>query len=429
MKACVFVGPTLPLAEARTELEAVYLPPVRQGALYEAVSLLRPLAVGIIDGSFQWTPAVWHKEILWALKQGVQVFGAASMGALRAVELEALGMRGVGRVFEAYRDGCLAEEGGDAFEDDDEVAVVHGPAELGYPLASEAMINIRLTLVQAVRQGVVAEATGTRLCGIAKAAFFPQRSYATVLAEARLQRLPEAELCAFERWLPTGGIDQKRIDALALLRTMRAWISADKPPAPPDFIFENTCYWQQSVDRFEAGPTLDEHDALVLAELRLDPPVWRATFDRVLDRLAGPEREPEFAAPAAQLAAARLRRSRAAVLDQLPVAVIERQMLEELKADGLLARLRASAEAKRRFLAEAPADFELLSEHQRLELTDWFFTHVVGSEIPNDMDGWLQEAGYAEEAAFHAAIFDEFRFRHSTPKASTRPARRAPREP
>ena len=45
------------------------------------------------------------------------------MGALRAAELHAFGMRGVGRIFEAFRDGEL--------EDDDEVAVVHGPAEPG----------------------------------------------------------------------------------------------------------------------------------------------------------------------------------------------------------------------------------------------------------------------------------------------------------
>ena len=87
-----------------------------------------PQAIGIIDGYFQWAPAVWHKEILWAIQQGVHVFGAASMGALRAAELAPFGMRGVGRIFEAYRDGVLPGSGDEPFEDDDEVAVVHGPA-------------------------------------------------------------------------------------------------------------------------------------------------------------------------------------------------------------------------------------------------------------------------------------------------------------
>ena len=69
------------------------------------------------------------------------MFGAASMGALRAAELAAFGMEGVGAIFEAFREGVL--------EDDDEVAVIHGPAEFGYPVLSEAMVNIRRTLSDA----------------------------------------------------------------------------------------------------------------------------------------------------------------------------------------------------------------------------------------------------------------------------------------
>ena len=78
-----------------------------------------PRAIGLIDGVFERVLPVWHKEILWAMTQGIHVFGAASMGALRAAELHAFGMVGVGRIFADYRDGVL--------EADDEVAVLHGP--------------------------------------------------------------------------------------------------------------------------------------------------------------------------------------------------------------------------------------------------------------------------------------------------------------
>ena len=104
-----------------------------------------PLAIGLIDGYFERVPAVWHKEILWALSQGIHVFGSASMGALRAAELAPFGMIGVGAIFEAYRDGIL--------EDDDEVAVAHGPADTGYRAGSDAMVNIRATLARAVQHG------------------------------------------------------------------------------------------------------------------------------------------------------------------------------------------------------------------------------------------------------------------------------------
>jgi len=47
------------------------------------------------------------------------------------------GMTGVGKVFEAYRDGLI--------EDDDEVAVLHSPEEMGYLQITEAMVKIGKT--------------------------------------------------------------------------------------------------------------------------------------------------------------------------------------------------------------------------------------------------------------------------------------------
>ena len=95
----MFVGPTLAAADARGVLDAVYLPPARQGDVYRAVLRDHPRAIGLVDGYFQDVPSVWHKEILWAMARDTQVFGSASMGALRAAELAELGMRGVGRIF------------------------------------------------------------------------------------------------------------------------------------------------------------------------------------------------------------------------------------------------------------------------------------------------------------------------------------------
>src|SRR5579859_4749374 len=112
METVIFLGPTLEVNEARKVLGGEYLPPAAQGDLYR-VARERPFSIGLVDGYFEHVPAVWHKEILWALSQGIHVFGAASMGALRAAELHPFGMQGVGRIFEAFRDGML--------EDDDEV--------------------------------------------------------------------------------------------------------------------------------------------------------------------------------------------------------------------------------------------------------------------------------------------------------------------
>ena len=168
MTIVVFVGPTLSREDIAACGDMVCLPPVAQGDVYRAAQR-RPLAMGIIDGYFSGAPSVWHKEILWAMSRGIPVFGSASMGALRAAELHAFGMRGVGRIFEAFRDGEL--------EDDDEVAVVHGPAELAHIQVSEAMVNIRATLTRAETEGVLSKSSRGALEAFGKSMFFPQRNW------------------------------------------------------------------------------------------------------------------------------------------------------------------------------------------------------------------------------------------------------------
>src|SRR6266851_3875937 len=174
MSIVVFTGPTISAEDALQELEATYLPPVSQGDVYRA-AVRKPLAIGIIDGYFERVPAVWHKEILWAMSQGIHVFGAASMGALRAAELEAFGMEGVGSIFEAFRDGAL--------EDDDEVAVAHAGAEFDFRPGSEAMVDIRHTLGLALDAGVIRHKTRARIEAAAKARFYPDRRYEPILSE------------------------------------------------------------------------------------------------------------------------------------------------------------------------------------------------------------------------------------------------------
>ncbi len=171
MSAVVFLGPSLSVDEARSQLDATYLPPAAQGDVWRAATTLRPEVIGIIDGVFAHAPAVWHKEILFALTQGIHVIGAASMGALRAAELAPFGMRGVGVVFRAYSEGRLGPTGDVPFEDDDEVAVVHGPAEAGWRALSEAMVDIRCSLAAAERDGVLTPSERALVLNEAKAIF------------------------------------------------------------------------------------------------------------------------------------------------------------------------------------------------------------------------------------------------------------------
>ena len=106
----VFAGPSMHGADAagRALLERCDVwAPAGRGDVLRALST-QPRALVLIDGYFHRVPAVTHQELLYALDAGVPVFGAASMGALRAAELERFGMTGVGRIFAAYRDGVVA---------------------------------------------------------------------------------------------------------------------------------------------------------------------------------------------------------------------------------------------------------------------------------------------------------------------------------
>ena len=242
MTVCVFTGPTIPAAAVSEHLDALCMPPARQGDIYRAAMRLKLDAMGIIDGYFHQVPSIWHKEILWAMSKGIRVFGAASMGALRAAELCDFGMCGVGRIFDAYRDGVFPGYEQEAFEDDDEVAVVHGPAASGYVALSEAMVNIRATLSVAWANGIVTEATRGTLIAAAKSCFYPKRTWEALLRAGREADLARAELDRLEVWLPRGRIDQKREDAVAMLDAMR-----DRDPRAFEvgYQFEHTRMWDR----------------------------------------------------------------------------------------------------------------------------------------------------------------------------------------
>lgn len=162
----VFLGPSLPVSEARAILDADYRAPAGQGDILRALADAPP-AIGLIDGIFKNAPTVRHREILWAMGRGVPVFGASSMGALRAAELSAHGMIGVGLIYRWFRRYPLLP--------DDAVAVTHTPAELGARPLSAALVDIRRSLTAAHRAGALSPEAARALAGTATNTAFPDR--------------------------------------------------------------------------------------------------------------------------------------------------------------------------------------------------------------------------------------------------------------
>jgi hypothetical protein len=227
----VFAGPSLPPSLRSPAHDVVWRPPAIAGDALEALEA-RPRAVVLIDGLFDQRPAIRHKELLSLIEAGVPVVGGASMGALRAAEMHMLGMIGVGRIFQAYASGRIAG--------DDEVAVLHGPAEMDWAPLTIALVNVRATLCSAVRHGVMAAASARRLRSCAAGVFFQDRTWRLVLELARSGAVaPGPELDHFESWLPDGFVDQKRLDALQCLVTAAALPATGlpdrKPQAPTTF--------------------------------------------------------------------------------------------------------------------------------------------------------------------------------------------------
>ena len=241
MKICVFLGPTMPVEAARAILpDAVYLPPVAQADVVSALHIHRPDVLALIDGVFGQSLAVWHKEILFALHEGVTVFGASSMGALRAVECAEYGMIGVGEVVRQYADGTLTE--------DDEVALAHAGPEDGFMPLSEPMVNLRASFRAARGAGVIDAALHDRLVAAAKRLYFPERARDRIWAEAGLT---DAETARLDGFLATGYVDLKRRDAEALLHHLRDLVRRGVTALPPrvPFDFNRTHFFEVLYER------------------------------------------------------------------------------------------------------------------------------------------------------------------------------------
>ena len=203
MTVIAFAGPSLSPEDRERFPNVEWRPPAEAGDLLR-LPPREDLTVCLIDGYFDHRPAVRHKEVLLLLSEGKRVFGASSMGALRAAEMDSFGMIGIGAVYRAYARGSVTG--------DDEVALIHaGPARGWRPL-SVPLVDVRATLCRAVREKVLAKADARGLLSTAAAIHYVDRSWAEVM-----QACEKRSSSKFEAWLPKGQVEQKRIDALACI--------------------------------------------------------------------------------------------------------------------------------------------------------------------------------------------------------------------
>jgi hypothetical protein len=431
--AIIFLGPTLPAKMAQETLDCIVLPPARQGDVYRAVRDRAPVAIGLIDGAFLGVRSVWHREILWALSRDVAVFGAASMGALRAAELDAFGMRGIGRVYEAYRLGCWPEFD-PPFEDDDEVAVIHAPIELGAGALSDAMVDIRDTLIAAEQAGILEHWARDRLATAMKRLHFPQRSFARLAAECT--RLLDPETTArMSDFLKSGRVACKRLDALHMLQAVANFLAEGAPQSRPDFVFERALVWEQFVNASKAkeDDQLDDVAASVLDELRLDPAGWLSALRAATGRLsASAGHQTNIAAQLDRFRHERRLWQRADLdawlnenaLDESGLARLLRQeaaweatpsppgvaaaMIDHLRLTGQFAVLLKRARAKHAALGSLR--HHGAGSHEIQIAMDWYMQERIGAIGPGASAELLRRQGWPDRDRFEAAVWAEYAF-------------------
>ncbi|MHC1604519.1 MAG: TfuA-related McrA-glycine thioamidation protein [Candidatus Methanofastidiosia archaeon] len=204
----VFLGPSLELENARKILEAHYLPPVKRGDVEEQV-YEGAKRICIVDGVFFHDSSVGHREIISAIEAGVKVYGAASMGALRASELDTYGMIGVGKIYEMYKNGEL--------DSDDEVALAYEPST--FYTISEPLVNIRETFRLAHEGRVISSDIQRELIEIASSLYFPKRTYSKIFEIAKEKYT--LDIKALTDFVSREKINLKREDTVLLLNKMR----------------------------------------------------------------------------------------------------------------------------------------------------------------------------------------------------------------
>lgn len=213
MNTIIFLGPSLSREEARQILpNAYYLPPVRCGDILRILRF-KPNIIGIIDGYFEKTAAVWHKEILVAIENGVHVMGGSSMGALRSSELIDFGMEAIGSIAHNYVNGII--------NDDDEVAVLHGLKQSAYLSLTDAMVNIRDTLSSALSAKIIDQYNAAIILNTAKQLFYQERTIDKAIENSFKYGINKTQAERLIQFLKKSGIkNTKKEDAILVLKTI-----------------------------------------------------------------------------------------------------------------------------------------------------------------------------------------------------------------
>jgi hypothetical protein len=205
VRLAVFCGPSLPPEDRVADARVAYLPPAARHDVINAAKAHDVIL--LIDGVFHHDLAPSPKECYASLAHA-RMFGASSMGALRAVECAPYGFTPLGAIARWY----LRE----VIDGDDEVAVLTLPED--QTALTVPMVNVRYAVWLAHRAGILTHAESYAVIESARDIFYMDRSWEDVCAQ-----VPQRGRAAFEK-LARGHGDLKRLDARFALRCAMRWL-------------------------------------------------------------------------------------------------------------------------------------------------------------------------------------------------------------
>lgn len=188
-------------------------PPISRGDLPRDIDDGMRVAV-IIDGKFHQNLAVTPDEVMDALGRGIKVYGASSMGALRASELHPFGMIGHGLIFEHI----VAETD---FRDDF-LGQVFSEAEGVIKTLSQTYVDFHMNLLELERQKRLKPRDKSELLKIYADFFYAERGWPALREALGKRRRSDAGLMALAEEACIRMGSQKRRDAIGVLKRVRA---------------------------------------------------------------------------------------------------------------------------------------------------------------------------------------------------------------
>ena len=249
MKICLFIGPSLPKETVQKLVpNALVCGPMEQGDVDFAVRQLGADVVAMVDGVHRNKLPNWHSEILSALESGARILGAASMGALRAVECSPWGAEPFGEVANWYASGKI--------DGDDEVCLIHDDAP-GYEARSVPLVNVRATLICCGFE----QERKREILDVAKSIFYPDRTWSRIFKASEVTGVEKMQLVALE-------LDIKAADAIHLCHRL-----VKLPPRPePERKVENSNYGYSTVFRSNDAKALYKGKVLRMHQIAGDDP-------------------------------------------------------------------------------------------------------------------------------------------------------------